>query len=84
MAWHHVEDKVTRAPKYRTKMVNVTKRLPHGGFRTITLNVSTKEPTGEYVEVTHSLYRCGNCRALWCGEKSTKPDGKCQKCGSRG
>lgn len=77
MAWHHIGDETTMVPQYETRLMPI-ERGAFGGLVT----GSTKVPTGEVVEVTHSFWRCGDseCRALACTKKGEKPEGKCGKC----
>lgn len=79
MAWHHVDDETIHVPQYEVQLVAVS----HGVFGGLKER-STKEPTGEVVEVTHSIWRCGNCRALAVCKQGERPAGACGKCGARG
>ena len=40
--------------------------------------------TGQTVEKTHSVWRCGNCRALAVTSQGERPSGDCGKCRARG
>ncbi len=84
MAWHHVSDDTIRVPQYQTKVVSIPVRDSSGSYYSRLVVRSTKVPTGEVREVTHSVWRCGNCRALAAGEHRIPPDGPCLKCGARG
>jgi len=76
MAWHHVEDQETVAPKYEL--------LPwRDRFGAARVHIG-KKATGANVTVTHAIWRCGNCRALAVTEAGTRPTGNCGKCGARG
>jgi hypothetical protein len=72
MSYTLVEESTTRAPKYHTKSVTITR-----GIRQHEAEVSTKEPTGGYVETVHKIWRCSLCRALFVGSSPPKVCGKC-------
>jgi hypothetical protein len=72
MSWHHIRDEETVATKF--ELVDWVDR--HGRSRTCI----GKEPTGETVSKTHSIWRCGNCRALAVTSSQSDEPGKCQKC----
>lgn len=74
MAWNHVADETTRAPAHAVRYFTDK----HGQMMPYT----TSEPTGEYVETTHSIWRCGSCRALATTNKGYPPSGPCRKCGA--
>lgn len=83
MTWYHVGDETTVVPIYFTFRVDREKDTPYGP-RVFTHEQLSNVPSGETVEVTHSIWRCGNCRAMACGAKGKAPRGPCQKCGARG
>lgn len=84
MAWHHVGDETTCVPQFATREGTYVREYPGGWKQELPVTQSTNMPTGEVVEVTHSFWRCGNCRALACTAQGEKPAGNCGKCGSRG
>jgi hypothetical protein len=79
MAWHHVEDSTIAVPQYEITITGA----PFGstGYGR-TVEASTRIPTGVVEHVTHSIWRCGNCRALACGKQGDSPPAKCGKCGA--
>lgn len=84
MAWHHVNDETHVIPRNVTRMVDVVRRTSIGTPYIAKVARLTKEQSGETFEVTYSIWRCGNCRALATCEQGVKPSGNCGKCGSRG
>lgn len=75
--WHHVADETIDVPQYEVQQVVVD----FMGFGTLKERSSTV-PTGEVRQVTHSIWRCGACRALACGQQGQRPATACQKCGA--
>lgn len=76
MAWHHLSDDTTSAPIHTLK-----KWVDRRGYERDCVG---REPTGENVSKTHSVWRCGGCRALAVTSQGERPSGKCGKCGAPG